>query len=217
MKIAEGPACALSSANVVEVFSADTPPVYPAIMFYNPATDEPYWVECHDKFTIQLATIKNSEADRLIEGLPQPTPLVDHAPDWSARLFDAISSRGITFHYTEPLHDGSHIGTQIEIDGVVRSISTQLHADCSTEPRDIQPTIDALADGIANKLGEQKDLYCCQLWLPNKGAEAVALERGNMRARALRAICGQWDGQNNLIGAFPVTRIDILFPVWTNP
>lgn len=208
-KVMEGPMCADFGEERMALsvpFDADRPPEWPAIMQYNPMTDEAAWIECRDPFTIQIAGRKNDAAREIALQRPNPTPL---RIDWGAMLWQYLSDLGIRCIRTEPCELGARVGMQIMVGDTYYSADQQLHVDWPHEVSDAAPHLSALAKAIADKLGARPELHSCQLLCPMfDGVEAIALEHNNLRARAVRSVV-QFDGYVPIA----LTRVDVLFPV----
>jgi hypothetical protein len=188
-------------------------PSWPAIMNYNMATDEAFWVECNDPYAIHVAKTKNAAAQELAAAAPAPVPLSEYALTWSHKLYDALAALGVSFHYVAPPENGTRIGYQVRIGEFIHGADTQLHVDSPYEIVDPDEALGSLASAIAKKLGPSKELHSCQLFLPNAGYESVRLEHGHLTARAVRSIvCGR-NSDDDVTGVSAITRIDVLFPV----
>ena len=216
LQLSEGPATQLQIDTPrklrISAFVPSFEPSYPAVMYYSPLTDEPFWVECDDPFTIHVALMKNKAAIEIAATMPAPKSLAELQSEWADRLYSAVRSYGIECKYVAPLADGAKFGHQVDIDGIRHPADAQLHVDWDGEIDDVTAPFDLLAAAIARNLKPHNDLYCAQLWCPSRGAEAVLLKREDFVARALRSIIATYDG-TEIANVFAVTRIDVLFPV----
>jgi hypothetical protein len=192
-------------------------PDYPAVMYYEAASDQPFWVECEDRFTIHVARRRNPAAEALLRDGPQFDPLAVEASGWGNLLLAEFERLSVSvlpisvFSGLDAPTDGIRLGYQLRVGDTLVAVQ-QMHVDWGGLLHDVGRCCSALAEAAAKKLSASRLLYTAPLRCPET-AESLPIQSYGLHGRVLRCLSATCDEDGTLLGIIPMTRIDILYAV----